>query len=109
MSERPNRPQPNPGPGCPVEGGACSCECQALMKKLSAAQFAAFELHLLLDTHPCDPSILAEYRKYERMAQMLREEYEQKCGPLRPSDQFGDGRWEWVDAPWPWDICKEGQ
>ena len=98
MSERPNRPVPNPGPGCPVEGGACSCECQALLKKLSAAQFAAFELHLL-----------AEYRKYERMAQMLREEYEQKCGPLRPSDQFGDGRWEWVDAPWPWDLCKEGQ
>ena len=109
MSEQPNRPMPNPCPDCSMTNDACSCDCQVLLKKLSAAQFAAFELHLLLDTHPCDPSILAEYRKAERMAQMLRDEYEQKCGPLRPSDPFGDGRWARIDAPWPWDLCKEGK
>ena len=82
---------------------------EMMLKQVNETGFAVVDSNLYLDTHPCDPSILAEYRKYERMAQMLREEYEQKCGPLRPSDQFGDGRWEWVDAPWPWDLCKEGQ
>ena len=90
MNENANRSCPNAGPEFEVPtSGACSCECQALMKRLSAAEFAAFELHLLLDTHPNDPGILAEYQKYERMAQVLREDYQQE---RRPAPSFGSIR-----------------
>ncbi|MBQ2775146.1 MAG: spore coat protein CotJB [Clostridia bacterium] len=74
---------------------------EILLKKLSAAQFTQWELHLYLDTHPSDLQALALFKKCEAKYRMLREEFEEKYGPLSHLDSVGA---EWLKNPWPWDI-----
>ena len=47
-----------------------------LLKEISAVSFAAWELHLYLDTHPCDEKAIEMHRKYTVRAMELRKEYE---------------------------------
>lgn len=72
-----------------------------LLKKLDAAQFAMWELHLYLDTHPDDLRALSLYKKYEEINERLTEEYEELCGPLYSN---GDPGVSWLKNPWPWDL-----
>jgi spore coat protein JB len=75
-------------------------EQKKLLMRLSAAQFAAWELHMFLDTHPCDKTANEMFRKYTAEAAMLRKEYESKYGPLTvPSSNEAD----WLNDPWPWE------
>ena len=53
-------------------------ERNKLLKKLSAAQFAVWELHLYLDTHPCDQNAVALCKKHEAEERKKREEDERK-------------------------------
>ncbi|MBQ2704537.1 MAG: spore coat protein CotJB [Clostridia bacterium] len=76
-----------------------------LLKKLSAASFAVVDLQLFLDTHPKDATALATMQKYIKEAAMLRKEFESRFGPLKPQDIYGDTSFEWVNSPWPWDVC----
>lgn len=71
-----------------------------LMNCLSAEQFAAWELHLYLDTHPCDKTALRMHEKHIARAKELREELEKKFGPL--STATGEGC-DWIKGPWPWE------
>ena len=71
-----------------------------LMRALSAEQFAAWELHLYLDTHPCDKTAQRMHEKHMARATELREEYEKKFGPL--SAMTGEGC-DWLKEPWPWE------
>ncbi len=75
-------------------------ERKKLMCKLSATQFAAWELHMYLDTHPCDRTANEMFRKYTDEAQMLRKEFEKKYGPLTPSNSENA---DWLNDPWPWE------
>ncbi len=77
---------------------------EMLLRRLSSAQFAAWEMHMYLDTHPNDRSALMAMQKYDERARALRQEYEKRFGPLRPMDMYGDTRSEWVRDPWPWDV-----
>ena len=57
---------------------------ESALKKLSACQFALWEIHLYLDTHPWD---LAMVEKHNRMAvnyKMMKKEFEEKYFPLTP-------------------------
>ena len=74
---------------------------EKLLRSLSAVQFALWELHLYLNTHPTDMEALALHAQYEKKLARLREEYEEKYGPLTP--MAGEGI-EWLKNPWPWDI-----
>lgn len=75
-------------------------ERERMLRRLSAVEFAAHELHIYLDTHPNDTSAGAALNEYEKQAAQLRKEYEEKFGPLTPGD---DGnRWAWIADPWPW-------
>lgn len=75
-------------------------ERERMLRKLSAVEFAAHELHIYLDTHPNDTSAGAALNEYDKQAAVLRKEYEEKFGPLTPGD---DGnRWAWIADPWPW-------
>ena len=58
---------------------------------LSAVQFAMWELHLYLDTHPEDIGDLK-----------LKDEYEAKYGPLYSNS--GSPGVHWLKNPWPWDY-----
>ena len=42
-----------------------------LMRELSSVKFAAWELHLYLDTHPCDEKALEMHKKYTERAKEL--------------------------------------
>ena len=73
---------------------------ERMLRRLSAVEFAAHELHMYLDTHPNDTSAGAALNEYEKQAAVLRKEFEEKFGPLTPGD---DGnRWAWIADPWPW-------
>lgn len=73
---------------------------ERMLRRLSAVEFAAHELHIYLDTHPDDTSAGAALNEYEKQAAVLRKEFEEKFGPLTPGD---DGnRWAWIADPWPW-------
>lgn len=80
---------------------------EKLLKRLSAAQFAVWEVHLFLDTHPNDKMAIESYKKYKERYKELLKEYEERYGGLT-SDITGD-KWTWVDSPWPWEPIKAGE
>ena len=75
-------------------------ERNKLLRKLQAAKFAAWELHLYLDTHPCDKAANEMFRKYTNEAEILKAEYEKKYGPLTVSASYEA---DWLNDPWPWE------
>lgn len=75
---------------------------EALKRKISMAQFAAFELHLFLNTHPDNQEALEKFRKYSEKTETLTKEFEANYGPLSSSSAEGN-RWEWINDPWPWE------
>ncbi len=79
---------------------------EALLRKISVARFAAWELHIYLDTHPNDKSALSKFQQYQKKANELTAEFEEKFGPLTANDEYGDSSWKWIQSPWPWE-CGE--
>lgn len=73
---------------------------EKLLRSLSSAQFALWELHLYLDTHPSDMTAISLHNQYKTKYDALLYEYEQNFGPLSP--KMGEGV-EWLKNPWPWD------
>lgn len=71
-----------------------------LLRDLSSAQFAAWELHLYLDTHECDKKALQMQRQYAEIAQRIKREYEELYGPLVTASGSGAA---WLSDPWPWE------
>ncbi len=76
-------------------------ERERLLRRLSSYDFAVTELHIYLDTHPDDTSASKALADYENKGRQLREEYEEKFGPLTPMET--GNRWAWIADPWPWD------
>ena len=76
------------------------------MRRLSSAQFAAWELHLYMDTHPYDRGMFLNMKKHRDEAARLKAEYESKFGPLTHSDisELSEG---WTRDPWPWEYTPE--
>ncbi len=79
-------------------------EREKLLKQLSAAQFAAWETHIFLDTHPENQTALENMNRFREQANALTRQYESKYGPLTIADMYGDKRFEWLDSPWPWET-----
>lgn len=77
--------------------GECADACGAQLCEGQAEAFAAWELRLYLNTHPCDEQALKLFRKYARKADQPN---------YAGAFAFDDGcpeRWSWTDAPWPWE------
>lgn len=79
-------------------------ERETLLNRISSAQFAAWELHMYLDTHPNDTAALKSYQKYAHETKELIAVFENKFGPLVSTDIFGDNNWDWINNPWPWEY-----
>ncbi len=58
--------------------------------------FSAWEIRLYLDTHPCDEHALQLYHQLC-----------EQCACCNYACAFVDGGngWNWVDDPWPWEVC----
>ncbi len=78
----------------------------SMLKELMALEFTALELHLYLDTHPTDQRALMEYNSVCQQVALAKQRYQQRYGPLtycEPSCY----PWQWINEPWPWEICYE--
>ena len=53
-----------------------------LLRRLSAMQFAMWEMREFLDTHPNCPDAKALYNAYKEKYDTLAKEYEARFGPL---------------------------
>ena len=73
-----------------------------LLWQMTAQQFAAFDVHLYLDTHPNDRTALQMFRNYREAYQKLEKEYEAMYGPVSASRAARE-TWEWLKDPWPWE------
>lgn len=79
-----------------------------LLRRLSSAQFAALEIKMFLDTHPCDQKARLMAQKYQGLAEKYRAEYEAKYGPLTNNDPTDGACFSWVNDPWPWEVDAAG-
>lgn len=73
---------------------------QQMLLKLSAIQFAMWEMRVYLDTHLDNKDAQNLYEKYKTQFEKIKKEYEEAYGPLTLNGQNSD---EWLQDPWPWD------
>lgn len=84
-----------------------NCSRDLLMQKINESSFAAYDMLLYLDTHPCDEKAMDYYQ--ERLAERKEAlaEYTKNFGPLLADDADTCGEiWKWGQQPFPWE--KEG-
>ena len=78
-------------------------EQELLLRSIQQCDFTLYALQLYLDTHPNCKRAMEQYRKHPEMKQKAEKMYVEKSGPIRPSQSITRERWNWVDAPWPWE------
>lgn len=71
-----------------------------LLRRVSALQFAMYELRLFLDTHPDNMEAKEMMNAYRKKYEAVKAEYEKEFGPLTLNGYNSD---EWLKDPWPWD------
>ena len=81
-------------------------ERERLMRRIAAIDFAMVELHLFLDSHPNNEEVANKLDSYRTKSNELRKQYEEKFGPISPSNKDGN-QWAWISNPWPWDNSEE--
>ena len=77
------------------------------LAELMALDFAIDELGLYLTTHPNDQEVLNLYWSYVKLGQEGMEKYQKLYGPLLQTDITADGKYTWLNDPWPWDRGGE--
>lgn len=78
-------------------------EKATLANQFRAANFAAYDMLLYLDTHPKDKRAFEMFRSLVEKATALKQEYEEKYGSLTPFNSAYKSEFDWLDNPWPWD------
>lgn len=73
---------------------------EKLLRRVSALQFATYELRLFLDTHPDNKEALEMMNSYKKKYEAVKAEYEKEFGPLTLNGYNSD---EWLKDPWPWE------
>jgi spore coat protein JB len=73
-----------------------------LLHQVMASGFAAGDLHLYLNTHPCDCRAVMIYMILVKRASFVRNCYESMYGPLTASAS-STFPWPWIESPWPWE------
>lgn len=76
----------------------------AALAELMALDFAIDEMGLYLDTHPHDTEALELFHSYIQLAQQGRQKYEEQYGPLAQRYISADGKYTWINDPWPWEA-----
>ncbi len=76
---------------------------QELLRRVQAADFAAYDAALYLDTHPNDAHALACFHKLRAEAAEAKMAYESVFGPLSMDGVQSKSHWSWINEPWPWE------
>lgn len=76
-----------------------------IKRRLSELQFAAIDLNLFLDTHPCDKEALEMFKKIAKTIESVKMDYVRKYGPLKAGDSAHDVPFQWASGEfkWPWE------
>ena len=78
-------------------------DVSAALAELMALDFAIDELGLYLDTHPDDSEALELFHSYIKLSCQGREKYEAMYGPLDQRYISANGKYTWINNPWPWE------
>lgn len=76
------------------------------MHELQALGFAINELVLYLDTHSDDTEAAELLSSYRTLYQKGLEQVQKGAGPLFSVDGVQNGKYQWLDAPWPWEYTE---
>lgn len=76
-----------------------------LLKRLNEVSFAVNDIHLFLDTHPCDEKALAFFQEVSEERNRLLKEYASSFGPLTIDTAVcsREDMWNWTIQPFPWE------
>lgn len=74
-----------------------------LLKRLQAANFAAYDMLLYLDTHARDKRAFTMFKSLVGKTKRLIKEYEEKYGPLSAYNSIYSDEFDWLENPWPWE------
>ena len=66
--------------------------------------FSMWELHIYMDTHPCDEKAQSMHDEYLRKYKDAVKEFEEKFGPININNVNNSTMADWVSNPWPWDL-----
>ena len=73
------------------------------LKCIQEYNFAAYDMLLYLDTHPCDKKAFSLYKELVDKTLTLKKDYENKFGPLTPYSAARFDEFKWTKGPWPWE------
>jgi spore coat protein JB len=77
-------------------------EREIMLKELMSLDFTLIDLHLFLDTHPCDCNAVSVYNDVVNKRNVLKQEYQKRFGPLVANSVESKCPWQWIESPWPW-------
>lgn len=80
---------------------------ESAILELQALHFVLNELGLYLDTHKDDTEAFRLFQQYSKLAAEGVKRYEASFGPLTQMATARMDKYTWIDAPWPWEYCKE--
>jgi len=75
-----------------------------LLGEIQSLSFALTDLHLYLDTHPHDHDVVRIFEEYSHRLAKCTQRYIETHGPLTLADAVQDGKYTWLQDPWPWDY-----
>ena len=93
-----------PGLDLPFMGLVNREEKNTPLGERMALGFAMKELGLYLDTHMNDTEAAELFEQYAKLYQEGQAAYSAQYGPLLQSDSVSDGRYHWLNDPWPWEY-----
>ena len=81
-------------------------ERENMLNQWQQYNFVLTDLKLYLDINPNDNNMLNMYKKYLKIANDIKEQYEKKYGPLTCESEviLNSNIWNWNDSPWPWEV-----
>ncbi len=87
----------------------CNCNtssknCHSAMADLRALDFAIQETVLYLDAYPECREALEYYHALVAQRAAVADAYERTCGPTTIYGNRSRTSWDWVKAPWPWEL-----
>ena len=82
-----------------------------LRKKIHQYDFSILEAELFLDTHKDCTRALDVLNELRAQRSALVKAYEERFGKyvLTKKDAGQNGKWEWIDSPWPWESKEEAK
>lgn len=79
---------------------------QRMMRQLSSMKFAAWELHIFLDTHPETVKRPKSWKNTERKSLNSPANMKMLLGQFNETSNQAS-RWAWISGPWPWEVGEE--